>query len=80
MLLTTCRNPAKGNLPNVALMQRIPPADKIVAYFDFVFKVGFTVQYSNWLRGNTTACYERASFSITPVSAGCWGSGKGFYP
>ena len=33
-----CRDPAKGSLPNVALMQRIPPASSIVAYWDFVFK------------------------------------------
>lgn len=37
--LSPCRDPANGKAPNVALMQRIPPADKIVAYFDFVFKV-----------------------------------------
>jgi hypothetical protein len=35
-----CRDPAKAALPNVLLMQRIPPASSIVAYFDFVFKVG----------------------------------------
>lgn len=33
------RNPAKADIPSVALMQRIPPSDKIVAYWDFVFKV-----------------------------------------
>jgi hypothetical protein len=37
-----CRDPAKAALPNVLLMQRIPPASSIVAYFDFVFKVGAT--------------------------------------
>eukprot|EP00878_Enallax_costatus_P020660 GHUV01021849.1.p1 GENE.GHUV01021849.1~~GHUV01021849.1.p1 ORF type:complete len:275 (+),score=54.69 GHUV01021849.1:271-1095(+) len=33
------RDPANAAAPNVALMQKIPPASTIVAYFDFVFKV-----------------------------------------
>jgi hypothetical protein len=33
------RDPANASQPNVALMQKIPPASTIVAYFDFVFKV-----------------------------------------
>jgi hypothetical protein len=33
------RNPANGAAPNVSLMQNIPPASTIVAYWDFVFKV-----------------------------------------
>eukprot|EP00878_Enallax_costatus_P016186 GHUV01016976.1.p1 GENE.GHUV01016976.1~~GHUV01016976.1.p1 ORF type:complete len:356 (+),score=97.44 GHUV01016976.1:718-1785(+) len=32
------RDPANAAAPNVALMQKIPPASTIVAYFDFVFK------------------------------------------
>lgn len=36
--LHPCRSPANAALPNVVLMQRIPPASTIVAYFDFVFK------------------------------------------
>jgi hypothetical protein len=38
-LCAACRDPANGAAPNVTLMQRIPPASTIVAYFDFVFKV-----------------------------------------
>jgi Na+/pantothenate symporter len=33
------RNPANAAAPNVALMQNIPPASTIVAYWDFCFKV-----------------------------------------
>lgn len=38
------RDPANAAAPNVALMQDIPPASTIVAYFDFVFKV----RAANW--------------------------------
>lgn len=33
------RDPANAALPNVSLMQKIPPSSTITAYWDFVFKV-----------------------------------------
>lgn len=54
-----CRDPAKGALPNVALMQRIPPASSIVAYFDFVFKVGWGNTHAPWTPPMHVSCCNR---------------------
>lgn len=44
------RDPAHAAAPNVALMQNIPPASTIVAYFDFVFKVRQAVWWDTAVR------------------------------